>query len=204
MKIIKINYNDTKPFLIGIHYAHRMPCIQYAFGLICDDLLEGVVTYGQPASPYLCKGLAGENNRKRVIELNRLVVTTNKKNAASFLIGGSLKMLPKDLFVVSYADSQMGHIGYVYQATNWIYTGITKARTDIFSESGHSRHHCADVSKRQYRSAKHRYVTFTGSKKTMIKELRYPIAPYPKGETKRYFIQKHSDYKSQQTKLDLI
>lgn len=28
-----MDYEDTKPFLLGIHYARRMPCIQYAFGL---------------------------------------------------------------------------------------------------------------------------------------------------------------------------
>ena len=28
-----IDYEDTKPFILNIHYARRMPCIQYAFGL---------------------------------------------------------------------------------------------------------------------------------------------------------------------------
>ena len=28
--------------------------------------------------------------------------------------------------MVSYADSGMNHCGYIYQATNWIYTGATK------------------------------------------------------------------------------
>ena len=39
------------------------------------------------------------------------------------------------------------------------------------------------------RSEKHRYVYFTGSKKQkkeMRKALKYPILPYPKGESKRY------------------
>ena len=29
----KISYNDTKPFLLNVHYARRMPNIMYAFGL---------------------------------------------------------------------------------------------------------------------------------------------------------------------------
>lgn len=29
----RISYNDVKPFIMGIHYARRMPPVQYAFGL---------------------------------------------------------------------------------------------------------------------------------------------------------------------------
>lgn len=70
----RITYEQTKPFLLNIHYARKMPCVQFAFGLYVDGELIGVVTYGQPASPWLCKGLAGEQNRKHVLELNRLAI----------------------------------------------------------------------------------------------------------------------------------
>lgn len=105
-EVRRISYEDTKPFLLGIHYARRMPCVQYAFGLFEDGQLIGCVTYGQPASPPLCKGLAGEENRKHVLELNRLVMLPecNGDNRASFLVANSLKMLPHGTFVVSYAD----------------------------------------------------------------------------------------------------
>lgn len=193
MIVKRISYSEAKPFILNIHYARRMPCIQFAFGLFDDyNNLIGVVTYGQPASPFLCKGIAGEENRHKVLELNRLVILPNIqiKNCASFLVSHSLKMLPKDLFIVSYADSAWGHIGYVYQATNWLYTGMTKPRTDIYSESGHARHHCDDYTKRQYRSAKYRYVYLTGNKKKQIKELKYPIIKeYPKGNSIHYNIE---------------
>lgn len=194
MTIKKINYSDAKPFILNIHYARRMPCIQYAFGLFSDNEILGVVTYGQPASPWLCKGIAGEKNRKKVLELNRLVILPkhNGKNFASYLVGNTLKMLPKGTFVVSYADSAWGHIGYVYQATNWLYTGMTKPRTDKFSKSGHSRHYKKGETRRQYRSAKHRYVFLVGSKKDknrMRKELNYKIInEYPKGDLIYYDI----------------
>lgn len=71
-RVEQIPFERTKPFILGIHYARRMPCIQYAFGLFYGNELAGVVTYGQPASPNLCRGIAGEANRKRVLELNRL------------------------------------------------------------------------------------------------------------------------------------
>lgn len=170
-----------------------MPCITYAFGLFLDGDMIGVVTYGVPASHFLCIGLAGEENQNDVIELNRLVILPkyNGKNYASYLVAHSLKELPNHTFVVSYADTAWGHIGYVYQATNFIYTGCTKARTDIVSSSGgHARHYEKGSAVRQNRSAKHRYVYLVGDRRTkrqMLKDLRYPaIKEYPKGDERRY------------------
>ena len=57
--IRRITYEETKPFLLGIHYARRMPCITDAFGLFLDGRIAGCVTYGVPASRPLCVGLAG-------------------------------------------------------------------------------------------------------------------------------------------------
>lgn len=115
----------------------------------------------------------------------------NGDNRASFLVAKSLKMLPSHTFVVSYADwGGWGHVGYIYQATNFLYTGITKPRTDKYSESGHSRHYNKSETRRQLRTAKHRYVFLVGDKrerKEMRKQLRYDIVnEYPKGETRRY------------------
>ena len=186
-EIRQIQAVDAYPFILGIHYARRLPCIQYAFGLFEAGELVGVVTFGQPASPSLCVGVCGSKYRNNVIELNRLVILPGKEkcNRASKLVGGGMKLLPKGLIVVSYADyGQWGHIGYVYQATNFIYTGMTKERTDIFSEGGHSRHYVPGETRRQPRSAKHRYVFFTD--KRMRKLLRYEQLPYPKGDSRKY------------------
>ena len=188
----RISYADAKPFIMTIHYARRMPCVTDAFGLFEDGEMIGVVTFGQPASPSLCKGLAGEVNRKHVLELNRLVILPGHdgNNNASFLVGHALKMLPDYTFIVSYADwGGWGHVGYVYQATNFLYTGLTKARTDKFSE-GHSRHYDKNETRRKPRSAKHRYVYLVGNrrdKKQMLRQLNYPvIEEYPKGDSRRY------------------
>lgn len=54
-----ISYEETKPFLLNIHYAKRMPMIQYAYGLFDEERLIGVVTYGQPATPSISKGIGG-------------------------------------------------------------------------------------------------------------------------------------------------
>ena len=182
----RITRNEYSKFVIGIHYAHRWPSISYAFGLFDEKKLVGCVTYGSPASPFLCKGVCGDGFRLDVLELNRLVLENNKKNEASYLVGNSLRMLGeiKNAIIVSYADTKYNHIGYVYQATNFLFTGTTKPRTDMASVNGkHSRHHLGDRNNRVNRSAKHRYVTFIGDKrfKNKAKEaLKYRVLPYPK------------------------
>ena len=183
-EIKKINHEDTKPFILNIHYAKRMPSISFAYGLFFKHELVGMVSYGSPASQSLCKGVAGISNKHLVIELNRLVLKYNKKNEASMLVGKSLNLLPRPKIIVSYADTQQGHKGYVYQASNFLFTGTTKARTDIAGKDGkHSRHHLGDKTKRVYRSAKHRYVFIIGNKKDkkqLTKQLKYPLLEYPK------------------------
>ena len=183
-EVKKINYNDTKPFILNIHYAKRMPSISFAYGLFLSNELVGIVSYGSPASPSLCKGIAGKNNKSFVIELNRLVLKYNLKNEASMLVGKSLKLLPKPKIIVSYADTNQDHVGFIYQATNFYFTGTTKPRTDMAGKNGkHSRHHLGDKTKRIFRSAKHRYVYVIGNKKDkkkLFKELKYPILNYPK------------------------
>jgi len=180
----QISYDDTKPFILDIHYAKRMPSISFAYGLFLQNNLVGMVSYGSPASPSLCKGIAGENNKHLVIELNRLVLKNNIKNEASMLIGSSFKLLPKPKIIVSYADTAQDHLGVVYQATNFLFTGTSKARTDMAGKDGkHSRHHLGDKTKRVYRSAKHRYVYLHGNKrdrKKLFNSLNYLVLDYPK------------------------
>jgi hypothetical protein len=189
-KVLPISYNETKPFILDIHYAKRLPCITNSFGLFENNELVGIITYGIPASNSLCVGIAGDENKKNILELNRLVLKNNKRNEASFLIGNSLNLLKKPKIIVSYADTKQNHTGYVYQATNFFFTGTTKPRTDMASKDGkHSRHHLGNSKNRIYRSAKHRYIYILGNKKdkkSLLKKIRYPILNYPKFQNKNY------------------
>ncbi len=195
-----------KEWLLHKHYAKRMPNISYAFGLF-DDNLIGVMTIGKPASHALCVGVCGESNSKYVYELNRLCVNDNlEKNVLSYFVSQSLKML-NDLILVSYADTKMNHNGYIYQATNWMYTGLSAKATDkkIKGSNKHGRHNNIYEKGGEFelveRSRKHRYIYFTGNKRNKTKwrkELNYEIKTYPKGQNKRY----DSSYKpSIQTQL---
>lgn len=74
LHVRRIEYQEAIPFLLEIHYARRIPSITDAFGLFRENQIIGVVTYGVPASPSLCFGIAGKENARHVKELNRLVI----------------------------------------------------------------------------------------------------------------------------------
>lgn len=202
MEVLPIKHEECEEWLLKIHYAKRIPLIMHSFGLYVDKKLDGIITYGMPASPALCVGVCGEDHRHLVLELNRLCLLNNKKNQASFLVGNSLKLLPKPSIVVSYADTSMNHNGYIYQATNFIYTGLSAKRTEwrIRGSNRHSRTLTAqhtleemqnnpDKFYRLDRPQKHRYIYFLGDKKQkkeMLSKLNYEVVPYPKGDNKRY------------------
>jgi len=196
-KVTRIKYDDTKEWLLKRHYAHRMPCITAAFGLFKDKVLVGVCTFGVPASPSLCRGICGEKYADKVLELNRLCIEeSDAKNLASFFVGRCLTFFRVANIIVSYADTSQGHVGYVYQACNFLYTGLSAKRTDRqpigYKGNAHSRH-LWKVSKSEaegvQRPQKHRYIYFCGRKhwKKLFKQnLKYIVEPYPKGETLRY------------------
>lgn len=189
MKVLPIKNEETYPWLLEKHYAKRIPSISFAFGLYKNNQLFGVVTFGMPASNSLCEGVCGVKNKHLVLELNRLCLQENTKNEASFLVSNAIKLLPKPKVIVSYADTAQGHIGYVYQATNFLFTGTTKERTDMDAGEGKHSRHGTDPSIRKFRSAKHRYIFIHGSKtqkNKLLKELNYEIQEYPKGDIKRY------------------
>lgn len=188
MKVIPINYVDTKKRILEKHYAKRIPSISFSFWLLIDEKIQWIVTYWKPASNQLCKWICWIEFSKNVLELNRLVINSwTPKNSASFLIAHSLKQLPRNWIIVSYADTWVWHVGYVYQATSRTYTGATKKRTDVDTWSKHSRHYdksSIDYSIRKERSSKHRYVFFKNKK--MQKYLKYDVFEYPKWDSQRY------------------
>jgi len=190
---------ETHDWLLNKHYARRIPSISYAFGLYQGSVLQGVCTFGSPPSRALCIGVCGTENAHKVYELNRLCVNEDlEKNVLSYFLSNCLKMLSDDLIIVSYADTSQGHTGYIYQATNWIYTGLSAKRTERYDIDNPQKHSKSVTDSKKYiyedlairdRPQKHRYVFFTGNKKhkhQLRKQLKYKEQPYPKGDNKRY------------------
>lgn len=189
-RVQAIKKHECKEWLLVKHYAHRLPSISYAYGLYDETSLVGVLTIGKPASNSICIGACGREYAEFVYELNRLCVVENlEKNVLSFFVGQAFRLIQDDLIIVSYADTAFGHHGYIYQATNWVYTGLSAKRTDAKGdENQHSRHvKCDGLKERVERSRKHRYFYFVGRRAKEFKSLLiYPVEPYPKGDNARY------------------
>lgn len=194
-RVIKIQKEFCFDLIEQSHYLKRLPSIMYAFGLYNGNDLVGVCTFSTPPSLNLCIGVCGKEFKDEVLELNRLFLVKNEKNLASFFVSRALKMLPKPSIVVSYADKNSGHCGYVYQATNFIYTGLSEKRTNLKTDTGlHSRTDWKPKKEgevREYveRPRKHRYIYFTGSKaerKLRRQKLNYKVLDYPKTENENY------------------
>lgn len=183
--------------VLSKHYLHRKAPCSKAFGLVLDEKIMGVICYGTPSSAPLRSGICGPKYAGSVIELTRLWVDDSvPKNGESYLIGNTLSDCGKEI-VVSFADSAQGHVGIVYQATNWIYTGLSAKRTS-WHVDGIDRHgqtfadkHTAQEIREMYgdrfrlveRSRKHRYIFINAKgrkKKEILGAMRYKQEPYPK------------------------
>ena len=194
LEVKRIDSKDTYDFIMKKHYLQRKPQISIAYGLFINNKLEGCITIGKPASNSLCEGLFGKEYKSFVYELNRMVVNDNlPRNTLSKFLSLVLKDLKDtNIVLVSYADSGMNHHGYIYQATNWIYTGQTKSRTDKYTQGTHSRHYDKNIDNtlRKVRTSKYRYIYIPNKKirKQLLKKLNYDILPYPKGDNERYIL----------------
>jgi hypothetical protein len=193
IEVRRIEAPLTYEFILEKHYAQRMPGISFAYGLFIDNKLEGILTIGKPASNTLCESICGKEYRDYVFELNRLCTNEGlPKNTLSQFVSKVLKSLSREeIILVSYADEGMNHHGYIYQATNWIYTGKTPKRRDTYAPEGkHSRSAKAGEYPhlRQIRTAKYRYIYVPNKrfKKKVLKALKFPILEYPKGNNSRY------------------
>jgi hypothetical protein len=191
-----ISRQEAVRTVVQHHYLHRRPPCETAFGMFHGQKLVGVVCYGTPSSAPLRSGICGKDEANNVTELTRLWISDEVgKNAESILIGRTLPMCGKEI-VVSFADPSAGHVGTVYQATNWIYTGLSAKRTN-WTFDGNAKHgqtvadkYTAEQARSlpgfrlEPRQQKHRYIYFNTRSKRRKRELAqllaYRVLPYPK------------------------
>lgn len=200
--IKQISTKEAQAIHIKEHYLHRKASCSYAYALIekATEEIVGVVLYGVPASRALQKGVCGAEYADLVGELTRLWIKDGTpKNVESFLIGNTIKLQGFKI-LVSYAECRQGHVGFVYQATNWLYTGLSAKRNDWWidgvEDAKHLRHIwdkyggineakkvLGDRMVKVPRPRKHRYIYFNCNKrekKELMSKLRYKVQPYPK------------------------
>ena len=196
-----ITYQEAMDIVVANHYLHRRAPCSKAYGLIDkDNNIKGVVIYGVPPSSTLLKGVCGEEEKHNVYELTRLWIDDSvAKNGESYLIGNTIKLLDKEI-IVSFSEIKQGHRGVVYQASNFIYCGLSSKFKDPKVKGLEHQHHATyahGLTNKQVeekfgvdnvyyvdRPRKHRYIYFNATSKKrkneLISKLRYKVQPYPK------------------------
>lgn len=196
-----LSYQEAMAIVVEKHYLHRKCPVSRAYGLfkISSGECVGVVTYGVSPSSTLLKGICGPEEAKNVYELNRLWVSDEvPKNGESFLIANTMCLLDREI-VVSFADTSQGHLGVVYQASNFIYTGLSSKFKDPKVKGKENMHHAtyahgmtnAQVIEKfgaenvvfVERPRKHRYIYLNcdkRKKRELLSKLRYKVTEYPK------------------------
>lgn len=190
---------DVQEFARRYHYTGVGNNANWRWGLWDGPTLHGVVAYNLPTRS-VCASVFGEEHLHRVWHMGRLILSDESpRNSESRLIGGSLRAIQREhpdvWAVLTYAATDAGHLGYVYQATNALYTGTAGDPWFYVDKSGRRRGtHLDGQSVGAERAArmgwtrhkggpKHRYVYILGSKterRQRLALLRYPTLPYPK------------------------
>jgi hypothetical protein len=195
-----VPFSIARRLLEREHYLHSFPGgTKLAFGAFVGAGLLGALTLGSgPANAYsLVDGATPDD----CLTLSRLWLSDElPRNSESRFIGVVLRSLRKhsDLkFLMSYADPSQGHLGTIYQATGWVYTGLSQA-TPLYDIGDGRHYHSRSLShsfgshglahfqrhgiqvKLVPQEAKHRYVYFLDP--ACRARLKAPGFPYPKKE----------------------
>jgi hypothetical protein len=198
-KIKPIDKKIANEIQIENHYLHTKASCIYGFKLFEDDNIIGVILYGNPTAPTTFD-ICGDDERKSLIEITRLwIKDETPKNTESFFIANTIKMVNKDI-IVAFADPEYMHVGIVYQASNFIFTGKSDRGGRVIAIRGNKIHN--KTLWKQYKTAKKirevfgdenvyykeyftklRYVYFNchkNRKKELIIKMIYKIEPYLK------------------------
>lgn len=144
--------NEPKAFVLAHHYEAQYVAQRFAFGLYRGAALVGVAVFSHPVNTACFKGLPGEGLER--CELGRLVLLDDvPANGESWFVARCFEVLHQEglVGVVSFSDPMArtddagatvfhGHIGNVYQASNAVYTGRSRAEWRWLLPDGHFIH----------------------------------------------------------------
>ncbi len=120
----------AKELLVREHYLHSFPGgTHLALGVFRDRRLMGALTLG--AGPANAHAMVKGAKLQDCLTLTRLWLSDElPRNSESRVLGYTLQNLKRHTqlkFLITYADPAQGHLGYIYQSTNWLYTGLSQA-----------------------------------------------------------------------------
>jgi len=128
---LKIDYCSFDACKYAVKHWHYSKCLPAGkllkYGVWEDEKFIGCIIYSHGATNMIGKGYG--LTQFQCIELTRVALSKHK-TSVSKIISITLKLIKKTLtnikLIVSYADSEQGHNGSIYQAGNWIYSGFSQ------------------------------------------------------------------------------
>lgn len=170
------------------HYSHSVPVVKNVnVGVWEDGTFKGVIIFSRGASPWL--GHRYGLDQTRLCELAR-VALTDHDHPVSEIVPKAVRLLrrqsPGLRLIVSFADQARGHHGGIYQAMNWIYTGLSDPVIENFVDGRwqHVRNSHAKVKKlgaenvpTRTQPGKHRYLLPLD--KAIRRQVERMRRPYP-------------------------
>jgi len=128
-KVEKCERNEVRDFIETWYYSHNINGLisDYCFKLLYKTRLIGGAIFGRIAMANVWKKYA--ESEKDLTELRRLCcIDATPKNTESYFIGKCIRWIrnnTKIKRILSYADLTYGHIGIIYQASNFKLVGQT-------------------------------------------------------------------------------
>jgi hypothetical protein len=140
VSVRQISKSIAEDMIVKYHYTHAWTSARYCLGIYYRldeadvfgnyEKLVGCAVYGFPvgakAPTSVCEGLTKDN----ILELTRLYVEDGYgSNIESNALSKTFQWLKENdtniKVLISYADNGQGHLGKIYQATNWRYEGYS-------------------------------------------------------------------------------
>lgn len=131
------NYEAAKYAVEKWHYKHKMPAGKCVYlGAWEDGVFIGAIVWGMGQGDCTNGARYGLPRSHAMAELARVALTKHV-SPVSQIVALAIKKLKRQSpglrCLISMADPAQGHHGGIYQAGNWIYTGLTKPDVMNFS-----------------------------------------------------------------------
>ncbi len=124
LKLDWCSHKAAKFAVMRWHYSRAMPASKIArLGVWEGKRFVGAIIYGVGANRHIARpfGLADTE----ACELVRVALAPGRAHPTSRALGISLRLIKRQSpglrLIVSYADTKQGHMGTIYQATNWVF-----------------------------------------------------------------------------------
>lgn len=211
LKVVDSKY--AKPFIERYHYSKSCPNIVAAIGEYYNGKMKNCIVFNYCVGRGMAQQVWSKGDASNTLELARMVsIEPKPKNMESYCIAKALKWLKQNMpnikIVISYADNAMGHHGYCYQASGFIYYGQSRATIEHYVDGkrvhertlnnkygSSSEQHLKSILGDRYvcktnGKTKSRYYKIVAQNKKEQSQIQSQILvkglPYPKGDNLKY------------------